>query len=62
MDISLASVRTLRQIPRMFRTWPWWITFLLIAASLGWFWLLSHDLAFTRVEQGKAPAASQAKP
>jgi hypothetical protein len=45
----------------MFRTWPWWITLLLLALSLGWFWLLSENLSFTRVEPEKAPATAQGK-
>lgn len=61
-DIALALRPQAAHHGRMFRTWPWWLTFLLIAASLGWFWLLSHDLSFSRVEPGKSSAVNQAKP
>ncbi len=37
----------------MFRTWPWWITLILLAATLGWFWLLGRDLHFSRVDPEK---------
>lgn len=62
MDIALALRLLAAHGAVMFRTWPWWLTFLLIAASLGWFWLLSQDLSFSRVEPGKASVANQAKP
>jgi hypothetical protein len=45
----------------MFRTWPWWVSLLLIALSLGWFWLLSQNLSFTRVEPEKPPPAKEAQ-
>jgi hypothetical protein len=38
----------------MFRSWTWWITLLLLSASLGYFWILSQDLKFVRVEVDKA--------
>jgi hypothetical protein len=42
----------------MFRTWPWWITLFLLAISLGWFWLLSENLIFTRAEPEKEKTAT----
>jgi len=45
----------------MFRTWTWWITLFILSLTLGYFWLLGHDLSFTRVEAGsKVPAAAPA--
>lgn len=42
----------------MFRYWPWWLSFVLLLIAVGWFWFLSLDLKFTRVEtDGKPPAA-----
>ena len=42
------------------RSWVIWLSFLLLAATLGWFWLLSHELRFTRVEpDAKPPVAEQ---
>jgi hypothetical protein len=35
------------------RRWALWITLLLLAVTIGWFWLLSHDLTFTRLDEGK---------
>ncbi len=43
------------------RAWLIWISFLLLVVSLGWFWLLSHDLVITRVEQDVKPAAEVKK-
>jgi hypothetical protein len=44
----------------MFRTWTWWFTLILLAVSLGYFWLLSHDLSFSRVEpEGKSVPAGK---
>jgi hypothetical protein len=45
------------------RTWAIWISFLLLAATVGWFWLLSHDLQFTRNDQPepKPPAEQRAE-
>lgn len=45
----------------MFRAWPWWISLILIAVSLGWFWLLSLDLRFVRMEPDVRPATAEAK-
>ena len=46
----------------MFRTWTWWLTLLTLILTLGYFWLLSHDVTFTRVESGtKAPVAQGKK-
>jgi hypothetical protein len=42
----------------MLRTWPWWFTFLLLSITLGFFWLLSHDVSFARADADKpAPNA-----
>jgi hypothetical protein len=35
------------------RRWPLWISLLLLALTLGWYWLLSNDLTFTRLDEGK---------
>lgn len=38
------------------RSWVVWLSFILLAATIGWFWLLSHDLRFVRAElDGKTP-------
>jgi hypothetical protein len=44
----------------MFRSWFLWLTLLLIAASVGWFWLLAQDLRFSRIES-ELPAAAADK-
>ena len=37
-----------------------WFSLLLLAVTIGWFWLLSHDLRFSRVDQTEVkPAAEQ---
>ncbi|RBP46560.1 hypothetical protein DES53_102951 [Roseimicrobium gellanilyticum] len=41
----------------MFRSWFLWLTLMLAAASVGWFWLLTQDLRFSRIEP-EPPAAS----
>jgi len=42
------------------RSWIIWVSFLLLAVTIGWFWLLSHDLRFSRVDQaGVKPAQEQ---
>ena len=41
------------------RSWIIWISFLLLAVTLGWFWILSHDLTITRVNPGVKAAAEQ---
>lgn len=33
------------------RTWVIWLSLILLAITIGWFWLLSHDLRFTRADQ-----------
>lgn len=33
------------------RSFAIWLSILLLAITVGWFWLLSHDLRFTRVDQ-----------
>jgi len=38
----------------MFRTWTWWFTLLILAVTLGYFSLLSHEVRFTRVGVEKA--------
>lgn len=43
------------------RRWPLWISLLLLALSLGWFWLLSNDLTFTRADEGRAPVEKKVK-
>lgn len=45
----------------MFRAWPWWLSLLLIAVSLGWFWLLSLDLSFARAEPDSRPVGNEIK-
>ena len=45
----------------MFRTWPWWITFFLLAITLGYFWLLSRDLAFARTDAEKPVSTQKSK-
>ncbi|MCE9519507.1 MAG: hypothetical protein K8R87_08145 [Verrucomicrobia bacterium] len=42
------------------RSWVIWLSLFLIAITIGWFWLLSHDLRFSRVEPSEIkPAAEQ---
>jgi len=42
------------------RSWVIWFSLLLLAVTIGWFWLLSHDLRFSRVDQTEVkPAAEQ---
>jgi hypothetical protein len=43
------------------RRWPLWISLLLLALSLGWFWLLSNDLTFTRLDEGKPDKKAETK-
>ncbi len=38
------------------RRWVLWFSLILLAGTLGWFWLLSHDLTFTRLDEGKPSA------
>ncbi len=45
----------------MFRSWSWWMAFLLLAGSLGYFWMLSQDLQFVRVDVDKATIPAKAK-
>ncbi|HSJ03368.1 MAG: hypothetical protein ACAI34_20605 [Verrucomicrobium sp.] len=45
----------------MLRAWPWWISLILTAVSLGWFWMLSLDLRFVRVEPDTRAAAAEVK-
>lgn len=45
----------------MFRSWTWWITLLLLAAGLGYFWMLGRGVVFVRVEGGGKPAAQGAR-
>ncbi len=42
----------------MLRSWYFWLSLFLVALSLGWFWVLTHDLTFTRLEADAPPAAS----
>ena len=44
----------------MFRSWFLWLSLLLIAASVGWFWWLTQDLRFSRIEP-EPPAATADK-
>jgi hypothetical protein len=43
------------------RRWVVWISLLLLALSLGWFWLLSNDLAFTRTDEGRPAVEKKAE-
>ena len=43
------------------RSWVVWISLLLLAATVGWFWLLSHDLKFTRTDQPETKGAAEQK-
>ena len=43
------------------RSWVVWISLLLLVATVGWFWLLSHDLKFTRTDQPEAKGAAEQK-
>ncbi|MEZ0275364.1 MAG: hypothetical protein ACAH88_10705 [Roseimicrobium sp.] len=42
----------------MLRSWFLWLSLILAAASIGWFWLLTQDLRFSRIEQEPPPAAA----
>lgn len=44
------------------RRWVLWISLLLIALSLGWFWLLSNDLTFTRTDEGRPAVEKKGEP
>lgn len=43
------------------RSWVIWLSFLLLAVTVGWFWLLSRDLRFSRVDQAEIKAAPEQK-
>ena len=43
------------------RPWVIWLSLLLLAATIGWFWLLSHDLALTRVDQAEPKPVPEQK-
>lgn len=45
----------------MRRSWVVWLSLLLLAVSVGWFWLLSHDLGFTRSDQPEPKPPVEAK-
>lgn len=53
-DLLLARHRLIPHDATMLRSWPWWLTFLLLSITLGYFWLLSHDTSFARVDAEKA--------
>ncbi len=46
------------------RSWIVWLSLLLLAVTVGWFWLLSHDLRFSRVDpaEGKPPPEQKSEP
>lgn len=39
--------------------WAVWLFLVLLAASAGFFWLLSHDLRITRIADAKPKAAAK---
>ena len=43
------------------RSWVIWLSLLLLAVTVGWFWLLSHDLRFSRVDQAEVKSAPEQK-
>jgi len=43
------------------RRWALWISLLLLALTLGWFWLLSNDLTFTRTDEGRPAVEKKTK-
>lgn len=43
------------------RSWIIWVSFLLLAVTIGWFWLLSHDLHFSRVDQADVKPVQEQK-
>lgn len=40
-------------------SWAWWLFFILLASTAGWFWLLGHDLHLDRRKD--SPPAAKAK-
>ena len=44
------------------RRWAVWLSLFIFAITLGWFWLLSHDLTFTRLDEGKPAADKKVDP
>lgn len=45
----------------MLRYWPWWLSFLLLLIAVGWFWFLSLDLKFSRIDKETKPAPVEIK-
>ena len=43
------------------RKWPIWLSLILLAITVGWFWLVSRQLQFTRTEQEVPRPAAEAK-
>ncbi len=43
------------------RRWHLWLSLLLLALTLGWFWLLSNDLTFTRLDEGRPEKGQKAE-
>jgi hypothetical protein len=43
------------------RPWVIWLSLVLLAVSIGWFWLLSHDLRFSRLDQVEVKGAPESK-
>lgn len=43
----------------MLRSWFFWLTLILAVISLGWFWLLSHELTFSRIEPEASSSAGE---
>ena len=43
------------------RSWVIWLSLLLLAVTVGWFWLLSHDLHFSRVDLAEPKTAPEQK-
>lgn len=43
------------------RTWVIWLSLFLLAITIGWFWLLSHDLQLTRTDQTETKIATEPK-
>jgi len=43
------------------RRWALWLTLFIFAITLGWFWLLSHDLTFSRLDEGRSSVEKEKK-